>query len=60
MLGDLAYHLIISTLEIFMWDGEMLGGEYLQDGPGVIVANHMGAIGPVGICHHCRCGFTLG
>jgi hypothetical protein len=50
MLGDLAYHLIISTLEIFMWDGEMLGGEYLQDGPGVIVANHMGAIGPVGIC----------
>lgn len=50
MLSDLAYHLIISTLEIFMWDGELIGGENLQDGPGVIVANHMGAIGPVGIC----------
>ena len=50
MLGDLAYHFIISTLEIFMWDGELIGGENLQAGPGVIVANHMGAIGPVGIC----------
>jgi hypothetical protein len=50
MLSDLAYHLIISTLEIFMWDGELIGAEYLQDGPGVIVSNHMGAIGPVGIC----------
>jgi hypothetical protein len=50
MLSDLAYHLIISSLEIFMWDGELIGGEHLQKGPGVIVANHMGAIGPVGIC----------
>jgi uncharacterized membrane protein YraQ (UPF0718 family) len=50
MLSDMAYHLIISTLEIFMWDGELIGREYLQNGAGVIVANHMGAIGPVGIC----------
>jgi hypothetical protein len=50
MLGDLAYHLIISVLEILMWDGELVGGENLQEGPGVIVANHMGAIGPIGIC----------
>jgi 1-acyl-sn-glycerol-3-phosphate acyltransferase len=50
MLSDMVYHLIISTLEIFMWDGELVGEENLQDGPGVIVANHMGAIGPVGIC----------
>jgi len=33
-----------------MWDGEIVGGEHLQDGPAVIVANHMGSIGPVGIC----------
>jgi hypothetical protein len=50
MLNDMAYHLIVSALEIFMWDGELIGKENLQDGPGVIVANHMGAVGPVGIC----------
>jgi len=50
MLSDMAYHLIISTLEIFMWDGELIGGENLLEGAGVIVANHMGAIGPVGLC----------
>ena len=50
MLNEIAYHLIVSILEDFMWDGELMGGEYLQDGPGVFVANHMGAIGPVGIC----------
>src|SRR4030042_5014350 len=50
MLNDMAYHLIVSALEVFMWDGELIGKENLQDGPGVIVANHMGAVGPVGIC----------
>lgn len=50
MLSDRSYHLIISLLEAFMWDGELMGGENLQAGPGVIVANHMGSIGPVGIC----------
>jgi len=50
MLNDMAYHLIVSILEIFMWDGELVGAENLQDGPAVIVANHMGSIGPVGIC----------
>ncbi len=50
MLNDRAYHLIISILEAFMWDGELVGGDNLQQGPGVVVANHMGSIGPVGIC----------
>jgi hypothetical protein len=50
MLNDWAYNLIVSILEIFMWDGELLGEENLGEGPGVIVANHMGSIGPVGIC----------
>jgi hypothetical protein len=50
MLNDMAYHLIVSILQVFMWDGELIGGENLHDGPGVIVANHMGAVGPVGIC----------
>ncbi len=50
MLSDRAYHFIVSILEAFMWDGELVGGENLQAGPGVIVANHMGSIGPVGIC----------
>lgn len=50
MLNDFAYHLIVSFLEVFMWDGELIGKENLQAGPAVIVANHMGAVGPVGIC----------
>jgi hypothetical protein len=50
MLNDLAYHLIASILDIFMWDGELMGEENLGEGPAVIVANHMGSIGPVGIC----------
>ncbi len=50
MLSDRVYNLVISILEAFMWDGELVGGEHLQEGPGVIVANHMGSIGPVGIC----------
>ncbi|MGE5124565.1 MAG: lysophospholipid acyltransferase family protein [Acidobacteriaceae bacterium] len=50
MLKDWAYHLIVSLLETFMWDGELVGEENLRQGPGVIVANHMGSVGPVGIC----------
>jgi hypothetical protein len=50
MLNDTAYHFIVSLLETFMWDGELVGGENLQDGPAVIVANHMGSVGPVGLC----------
>lgn len=50
MWSDWSYHLIVSILEMFMWDGELVGEENLEPGPAVIVANHMGAIGPVGIC----------
>ncbi len=50
MLNDMFYHLIVSILEVFMWDGELIGKKFLQAGPGVIVANHMGAVGPVGLC----------
>src|SRR5512143_2272255 len=50
MLNDWAYHLIASILEMFMWDGELTGEGNLEAGPGVIVANHMGSIGPVGLC----------
>jgi hypothetical protein len=50
MMNDMGYHLIVSILEAFMWDGELIGGENLEEGPGVIVANHMGSIGPIGIC----------
>ncbi len=30
MLNDLVYHLIVSILEIFMWDGELIGGEIFK------------------------------
>jgi hypothetical protein len=47
MLNDLAYHLIVSILEFFMWDRELIGEENLHKGPDVILADHMGANGPV-------------
>jgi len=50
MLNDTAYQFIASVLEAFMWDGELRGAQNLGEGPGVMVANHMGAIGPVGLC----------
>jgi hypothetical protein len=33
MLVDFACHLIVSILETFLWDGELVGGENLHDGP---------------------------
>jgi hypothetical protein len=49
-MNDIVYFLITDILDMFLWDGELLGEEHLQEGPGVLVSNHLGAIGPIGIC----------
>ncbi len=49
-MNDAVYFLITGILDIFLWDGELLGEEHLREGPGVLVSNHLGAIGPIGIC----------
>ena len=47
MLSDWAYHLIVSFLEAFMWDGELVGSANLCVGPGVIVAAHSVVTGKI-------------
>jgi hypothetical protein len=49
-MNDTVYFLITGILDAFLWDGELLGEERLQEGPGILVSNHLGAIGPIGIC----------
>ncbi len=48
-MNDGAYFLIINILDAFLWDGELIGGENLKGGPAVIVSNHLGAKGPIGV-----------
>lgn len=49
-MNDTAYRLIVSLLDLFLWEGELVGEENLPgEGPAVIVANHMGARGPIGV-----------
>ena len=50
MMDDTAYRFVISLLDMILWGGELVGAENLPtEGPAVIVANHMGAKGPIGV-----------
>jgi len=49
-MNDAIYYLITSIMDLLVWDGELIGEGNLQEGPGVMVYNHMGALGPIGIC----------
>jgi hypothetical protein len=48
-MNDTAYLLVRRILGAFLWDGELVGEENLQKGPAVVVANHLGAKGPIGV-----------
>jgi len=44
------YHLLTSALDLFLWDGELLGEENLpHGGPAVFIANHLGPNGPIAV-----------
>ncbi len=48
-MNDATYFFIIKALNLLLWDGELVGKENIREGPGVFVANHLGAKGPIGV-----------
>jgi len=49
-MGDFLYNLVSRTLDLFYWGGDLIGEENLPArGPAVIVSNHLGPAGPIGV-----------
>jgi hypothetical protein len=49
-MNDRLYFLLRRAADLNLWGGELLGGENLpRRGPAVFVANHLGALGPIGV-----------
>jgi hypothetical protein len=49
-MQDGMYHFIVYILDLFLWDGELLGKENLPaHGPAVFIANHLEATGPIAV-----------
>jgi hypothetical protein len=49
-MNDFSYHLLVKSLDAFIWGGELFGDENLPEkGPAVIIANHLGPLGPIGV-----------
>jgi 1-acyl-sn-glycerol-3-phosphate acyltransferase len=47
---DLLYRLLAECIQAFIWGGDVVGEENLpEQGPAVLVANHLGALGPVAV-----------
>jgi hypothetical protein len=47
-MKDSLYQLLVGTLDLFLWGGQLIGEENLpQRGPAVFVANHLDATGPI-------------
>lgn len=50
-MHDIVYHLLVRLLDLFLWGGELTGEENLPErGPGVFIANHLDAAGPIACC----------
>lgn len=48
-MGDFAYKVFVMALDWLYWDGELMGEEHLPEtGPAVLIANHLGPLGPIG------------
>lgn len=49
-MADLLYRFLVAGLQTSIWGGEVLGEENLpRQGPAVLVANHLGALGPIAV-----------
>jgi hypothetical protein len=49
-MQDYVYRLLSAGLQAFIWGGELVDEENLpQKGPAVLVANHLGALGPIAV-----------
>lgn len=50
-MSDALYRLFMNSMDLFLWDGELVGEENLPEcGPAVFIANHMDAAGPIATC----------
>jgi hypothetical protein len=57
-MNDSTNHFLMRVINLFLWDGEMVGQENLPPrGPAVFVANHLEAVGP--IAAYCSIPFRL-
>lgn len=57
-MNDRTNHFLMSVINVFLWDGEMIGQENLPSvGPAVFIANHLEAVGP--IAAYCSIPFRL-
>ncbi len=49
-MKDGIYNLIVSVLDLFLWDGRLVGEENLPTrGPAIFIANHHEALGPISV-----------
>jgi len=49
-MNNTFYRLVIRLVDAFLWGGELIGEENLPErGPAVFIANHLDALGPIGI-----------
>lgn len=49
-MNDKMNHFLMRVLNIFLWNGEMLGQQNLPgSGPAVFIANHLEAVGPIAV-----------
>jgi hypothetical protein len=49
-MNDSTYFFLVKLLDINIWGGDLLEGEYLpKSGPAVFVSNHLGSLGPIGV-----------
>jgi hypothetical protein len=50
-MRDALYHFLVGALDLVLWGGELVGEENLpQKTPGVFIANHLDATGPIACC----------
>jgi len=49
-MNDKTNHFLMRVLNLFLWDGELVGQENLpRGGPAVFIANHLEAVGPIAV-----------
>ncbi|MHB8779196.1 MAG: hypothetical protein ACYC6R_15770, partial [Anaerolineales bacterium] len=49
-MKDLLYRSLAAGFQAFIWGGEVMGEEILpEQGPAVLVANHLDALGPIAV-----------
>jgi hypothetical protein len=49
-MNDGLYRLLVNTVDVFLWGGELTGAENLpREGPAIFISNHLAQWGPIGV-----------